>query len=343
MINSQDLLNCSMKTNASSTIALPALSEKQAAYFVKLSQLYNSIISIVPLDDQSNIPKSNIELFQRFQQILKELELSYEVSPYGRFFKRLDEHNWKIKDEVNDSLWRFLSLNIEKVYDKDKGQVLQLKRRSTNPSARDSPTLAPRRKSCTVVSPDFSLTQVDNKLEQVMRQQDFYPSTEASTGQFDWPRAVADDGIEQSIIDAAQSSNAMLSQSNSNTNMNLSLKSQAMDDETATSTEDQLATKRRKRNYGAVGSEEQEVVNELLQLKQNKDRQPNQNIQQSSLSDLNIMVYERLLKEKDARIQTLQNDLDAQSKEILWLKKLIMEDMNYLRTKGSNGRDQPSL
>lgn len=61
----------------------------QAQYsqlFAKISKLYNATLSSGSIDDRSTSPKSAIELYQRFQQIVKELELSFEASPYGKVF-----------------------------------------------------------------------------------------------------------------------------------------------------------------------------------------------------------------------------------------------------------------
>ncbi|SCU93189.1 LAFA_0F15126g1_1 [Lachancea sp. 'fantastica'] len=106
--------------------------------FQRLSQLYNATISTSLLDDNSTSPKSAIELFQRFQQIMKELELSYEVSPYGKYFRKLDNGLWQIKDDselLNDQLWQLVSVSISTVFDWKTGQMLNQNRRRVNSMA----------------------------------------------------------------------------------------------------------------------------------------------------------------------------------------------------------------
>ncbi|SCV05292.1 LANO_0H04280g1_1 [Lachancea nothofagi CBS 11611] len=109
--------------------------------FQRLSQLYNATISTSLLDDNSTSPKSAIELYQRFQQILKELELSYEVSPYGKYFRKLDNGMWQIKDDselLSDQLWQLVSVSISTVYDAKTGQMLNQTRRRVNSMATSS-------------------------------------------------------------------------------------------------------------------------------------------------------------------------------------------------------------
>lgn len=114
--------------------------------FVKISKLYNATISSGAIDDRSTSPKSAIELYQRFQQIIKELELSYEVSPYSRYFHRLDQGLWQIKEDAElklDRLWELVSLSIFSIYDPRTGQMINQGRRkagSLTASTKGSPT-----------------------------------------------------------------------------------------------------------------------------------------------------------------------------------------------------------
>ena len=330
VLNLSDLLSSSINANQQSPISMKRLDNRHLEYFQKLSQLYNALVSVVPLDEQSSVPKSNIELFQRFQQILKEILLSYEESPYNRYFLRLDEQSWKIRDDVEDPLWQILTLNIDKVYDRKTGTIGPLRqRKSTTTSARESPVLAPRRKSA-ITSPGFTLAQVDNKLEQVGRgqDQDYYTNIQTSAhhtpnGQFEWPSAMAISNNVSKIIEKSNSEGQ--------------------------------TTRKRSRIYGDVNSREEEVVEELLQVRNTQGTNHSQPTstatapptvapmnsledshqkkgQQHTTPDVTISAYERLLKEKDQRISILQNDLEQQRKEIIWLKKLLMEDMKYLRS-----------
>lgn len=108
-----------------------------AQLFGKISKLYNATISSGAIDDRSTSPKSAIELYQRFQQIIKELELSYEVSPYGKYFQRLDQSLWQIKDDSElktDRLWKLVSMSIFSIYDPRTGQMINQGRRKTGGS-----------------------------------------------------------------------------------------------------------------------------------------------------------------------------------------------------------------
>lgn len=115
--------------------------------FGKISKLYNATISTGAIDDRSTSPKSAIELYQRFQQIMKELELSYEVSPYSRYFQKLDQGLWQIREDVelkSDRLWELVSMSIFSTYDPRTGQMINQGRRkaggSLAASTKGSPT-----------------------------------------------------------------------------------------------------------------------------------------------------------------------------------------------------------
>lgn len=106
--------------------------------FSKLSKLYNATISCGSIDDRSTSPKSSIELYQRFQQIIKELELSYDVSPYSKYFQRLDQGIWQVRDDSElkgDKLWELASMSIGSIYDSRSGQMLSQTRRKASSMA----------------------------------------------------------------------------------------------------------------------------------------------------------------------------------------------------------------
>ncbi|AGO10296.1 AaceriABL160Cp [[Ashbya] aceris (nom. inval.)] len=123
------------------------ISERELQRFQKLSQLYNAIIQNALLLDSSSSPKSAIELYQRFQQIVKELELSGDASPYAKYFCKLEDDagaTWHIRDDQElqgDSVWHSVSENIKKIYDAERGLILPIlnKRRSVVNSTRNSP------------------------------------------------------------------------------------------------------------------------------------------------------------------------------------------------------------
>ncbi|AMD19188.1 HBR287Cp [Eremothecium sinecaudum] len=144
----EDLMSKLSLTTSGSMVS-DSVADKELSNFQKLSQLYNASIPLMTLDDNSTSPKSAIELCQRFHQILKELELSFEASPYAKYFTRINsEENqgfWKIKDDDSlreDALWQSVSETITKMYDLGRGLILSSvnKRRSAAVSSKNSPT-----------------------------------------------------------------------------------------------------------------------------------------------------------------------------------------------------------
>lgn len=97
--------------------------------FQKISTIYNATLTNVPIDDKSTSPKSSIELFQRLHQIIRELSLSLEASPYSGYFKTVnDNHNlWRIKTDIElqtDQLWQLVTTSILVVYNPETGQII---------------------------------------------------------------------------------------------------------------------------------------------------------------------------------------------------------------------------
>ncbi|KAH7586897.1 Glycolytic genes transcriptional activator GCR2 [Nakaseomyces glabratus] len=95
--------------------------------FIKISKLYNATLNTGSVDDRSTSPKSSIELYQRFQQIIRELGLSYDASPYAKYFSRIDEDSWKVRSNeelANDNLWNLATMSILNVYDLETGQMI---------------------------------------------------------------------------------------------------------------------------------------------------------------------------------------------------------------------------
>lgn len=99
--------------------------------FQKISLIYTAIISSSVVDNiidkSSSSPKSAIELYQRFMQIIKGLELGFEVSPYAKYFHRLDEHLWQIKNDselIGDKIWQSITTCIFTVYDPQTGKLI---------------------------------------------------------------------------------------------------------------------------------------------------------------------------------------------------------------------------
>ena len=104
-----------------------------AQLFGKVSVLYNAILSTTPIDERSTSSKSSIELFQRFKQIIKELCLNYDMSPYARYFNRIDQNLLQVKPDSeldSEDLWNFVTKCILSVYDPKTGQLLAVNSRN---------------------------------------------------------------------------------------------------------------------------------------------------------------------------------------------------------------------
>lgn len=96
--------------------------------FVKISKIYNSLISSGLFGDISTSPKSDIELFQRFQQILKELELNFNMSPYAKFFNKISDTLFQVKEDneltFDDPYWTDLTNGILNFYNPRTGKII---------------------------------------------------------------------------------------------------------------------------------------------------------------------------------------------------------------------------
>ncbi|CCE64295.1 hypothetical protein TPHA_0H00870 [Tetrapisispora phaffii CBS 4417] len=119
--------NNNNNNNGGVTSSINNISAQYTTIFVKLAKLYNIIISMGSISDRSSSPKSSMELYQRFKQIIKELDLSYDVSPYAQYFKRIDDGIWQIKEDrelTNDQLWQSITVAILSIYDPRTGQII---------------------------------------------------------------------------------------------------------------------------------------------------------------------------------------------------------------------------
>ncbi|SCU98321.1 LAMI_0F14092g1_1 [Lachancea mirantina] len=287
--------------------------------FQRLSQLYNATISTSLLDDNSTSPKSAIELYQRFQQIMKEMELSFEISPYSKYFRRLDNGLWQIKDDAElagDQLWQLVSVSIATVYDVRTGQMLSQPRKRVN-------SLAASSKNSPSEMVDNTLPQQLQKRLQKLQQDSKNANSVSpvSPSVFSQPGTASGNGNGNGALSGAGPGS------------------------------------RSKRKYMGVETPDEEAVEELLQLATKKHRADLPTIDedavataaapvplpQSSLTIRENELYDRLLHEKDARIQQLEKDLDSQCQETLWLRKMLLEDMGCVRSmlhKMSNGRSR---
>lgn len=72
--------------------------------------------------------KSSIELFQRFQQFIKEIYLNFDNSPYSKYFNKINNTLFQIKDsrELRDVFfWKTFSDEILSVYNPKTGRMIK--------------------------------------------------------------------------------------------------------------------------------------------------------------------------------------------------------------------------
>ncbi|SCU94183.1 LADA_0G07074g1_1 [Lachancea dasiensis] len=330
--------------------------------FQKLSQLYNATISTSLLDDNSTSPKSAIELYQRFQQILKELELSYEVSPYGKYFRKLDNGMWQIKDEselLNDQLWQLVSVSISAVYDPKTGQMLNQSRRRVNSMATST------KNSPNEVIDNTLPQQLQKRLQKLQQdsRQNYYstsPSSPSMVPNGNGVRSIpsnASSGREASnapttatnnlnghpnmhsmnLHNNAQNINGDISSGNNANNNDIPIHSgMNLNMNLAASLNSQ-----NKRKYIGMGIPDDEAVEELLQLATKKAKSDLPTIDEDiaqlqqpkyNPGTSNVELYERLLREKDFRIKQLEADVETQRQETHWLRKMLLEDLACVRS-----------
>lgn len=309
LINGNDV--SIVNTAANSPTVSGTMNSKDLTDFHKLSQLYNATISTASLDDSSTSPKSAIELYQRFQQILKELELSYEGCPYGKYFHRLDNCMWQIKDDselINDQLWQLVTVSISNVYDpKTKTFLNNGKKRinSATTSAKHSPVAT---NSTTMSSTGPATSDNDTSLPQQLQKKLQKLQENMTNGYYTTPTS------------------PVATTSNCSTNS--------------------IVNSWRKRKFKELDTFDEEAVEELLQLAKKKrqeacagaDLPPIDETSTSKLPRNEQMtigehnLYDRLLKEKDGRIQQLEKDLALQRQETQWLRKMLVEDMGCVRS-----------
>ncbi|KAK5774138.1 uncharacterized protein PWA37_001146 [Arxiozyma heterogenica] len=109
--------------------------------FDKISKIFNSLLSKGTMGDDTISTKSSIELFQRFQQIIKEIELSFDNSPFSKYFNKINDTLFQIKNsrELRDDLhWKTLSDEILSVYNPRTGRMINQGRKKNNATTNNS-------------------------------------------------------------------------------------------------------------------------------------------------------------------------------------------------------------
>ena len=79
----------------------PSIHPQYAGSFAKISEMYNNLIPSGLFGDGAlTSVKTAVELFQRFQKILKELESNFGLSPYGIFFDKIRDNLFLIREDA---------------------------------------------------------------------------------------------------------------------------------------------------------------------------------------------------------------------------------------------------
>lgn len=136
-INITNNNNNNNNTNNSNRIRGLVVHPQYCSTFDKISKIFNLLLSRGTMGDNTVSTKSSIELFQRFQQIIKEIELNFDNSPFSKYFNKINDTLFQIKDsrELRDDLhWKTLSDEILSVYNPRTGRMINQgrKKNSTN-------------------------------------------------------------------------------------------------------------------------------------------------------------------------------------------------------------------
>ena len=120
---------------------ISAIHPQYAKTFVKISKIYNSLLPSGMFGDVSTSPKSDIELFQRFQQVLKELELNFGMSPFSKYFNKISDTLFQVKDDSEltfvDTFWTGLTDAILGFYNPRTGKMINQGRKKNTVARRN--------------------------------------------------------------------------------------------------------------------------------------------------------------------------------------------------------------
>ncbi|CCF58624.1 hypothetical protein KAFR_0F00270 [Kazachstania africana CBS 2517] len=128
-------INDDVKKNKAKKISIHP---QYAKTFNKIAKIYNSFVIHGIFNDGTNnstTSKQPIEFFNRFQQILKEIENDFSISPYNKYFLRINDNLYQIKDDVDlqdDQFWNLLSNKILNFYNQKTGKLINQGRRKYN-------------------------------------------------------------------------------------------------------------------------------------------------------------------------------------------------------------------
>lgn len=134
-------MNSSHNTNSYYINSTFGVHPQYSDTFTKISSLYNIVLPSGVIGDISTSPKSAIELFHRFQQIIKELELNFELSPYNRYFNKINNNLFQIKDDSElsvDEFWNIIGNAILAVFNPRNGKINNKRHKLNKASTRNS-------------------------------------------------------------------------------------------------------------------------------------------------------------------------------------------------------------
>lgn len=103
-----------------------------APTFNKISKIFNVLLNKGSLGEETASKKSPIELFHRFQQIIKEIELNFDNCSYSKYFNKINDIIFQIRDSRelrDDPHWKTLSDEILSVYNPRTGKMINQSRK----------------------------------------------------------------------------------------------------------------------------------------------------------------------------------------------------------------------
>lgn len=137
----QESLNTSGKNGADKSEGRGMIVHPQyATTFNKISKIFNVLLNKGSMGEETASKKSPIELFHRFQQIIKEIELNFDNCSYSKYFNKINDIIFQIRDSRelrDDPHWKSLSDEILSVYNPRTGKMInQSRKKNANGTAK---------------------------------------------------------------------------------------------------------------------------------------------------------------------------------------------------------------
>lgn len=272
-----------------------------AAIFNKISKIFNLLLNRGLVGDGMTISKkSAIELFHRFQQILKEIELNFEHSAYAKYFNKINDNLFQIKnssDLVDDPYWEMLSDNIALVYNSSTGKIMTQNRKK--PTKQKANVTANNHK----INEELDSIELDNMTEN-----------------------------EFINISTTVSNNFPFNMDNNNSNNNRKRKISIDDNNVEELLRYTNLNKKSKHNKDDDDDDDQKNKTKNVVDSRNNTDTNDTNVDEVKLTLQEVKdSFMTIINEKDKRIQALENEIALQKQETVWLRKMLIEDMGYVR------------